>query len=87
MDTRSLRYKSRPASSLFEFTRCFARVSRAPRNLIGYSGRDTLTAQDSMSTSRKACGVPRECAHPAELPVPIVSLTVGYYRDYRQGQG
>jgi len=39
---------------IFEFTRWCARVSRAPRNLIGYSGRDTLTAQDSMSTSHKA---------------------------------
>jgi len=30
--------------SIFEFTRRFARVSRVLRNLIAYSGRDTLTA-------------------------------------------
>lgn len=40
-ELRSTRY-------IFEFTQ-FAQVSRVLRNLIAYSRRDTLTAQDSMN--------------------------------------
>lgn len=46
-----LKDELRSTRIIFEFTR---QVSRVLRNLIAYSRRDTLTAQDSMSTGRKA---------------------------------
>lgn len=65
-----LRVHLNPTRSIFEFTR----FSRAPRNLIGYSVRDALTAQDPMHRSRKPWNTE---AVAVTDPRVTVSLTVG----------
>lgn len=73
-----LRIHLNPTRSIFEFTR----FSRAPRNLIGYSVRDALTAQDPMHRSRKPWNTEAVAVtDPASYRVPYGR----HYRDYRRG--
>lgn len=73
-----LRVHLNPTRSIFEFTR----FSRAPRNLIGYSVRDALTAQDPMHRSRKPWNTEAVAVtDPASYRVPYGR----HYRDYRRG--
>lgn len=71
-----LRVHLNPTRSIFEFTR----FSRAPRNLIGYSVRDALTAQDPMHRSRKpwnteAVAVTDPASYRESLTVGITEIT------------